>query len=148
MLACLHACPRTPQDSLECCFNSLFEESDARTHTRTHTRHCLSLGSCRSQKWLQGQDISLFLQEYKLLSDDLVHVLQSNDSVKVKFKKLGSGQKNTCRHNFLIHLFRILLPRLFWFAAFLAAFLQHPLRSSHRLFMMICLQSIPPWKRA
>ena len=49
----------------------------------------------RTQKWLQGRDISLFLQEYNLPSDELVHVLQSNDLVKVRCTRSWSDQKHT-----------------------------------------------------
>ena len=52
----------------------------------------------RTQKWLQGRDTSLFLQEYNLPSDELVHVLQSNDLVKVRCTtRSRNDQKQTNR---------------------------------------------------
>ena len=54
-----------------------------------------------TQKWLQGRDISLFLQEYNLPSDELVHVLQSNDLVKVRCTtRSRNHQKHTNRPSF------------------------------------------------
>ena len=54
----------------------------------------------RTQKWLQGRNISLFLREYNLPSDELIHVLQSNDLVKVKYTRLRSDQKHANRPSF------------------------------------------------
>ena len=41
----------------------------------------------RTQRMLQGRNISLFLNEFHLPSDESVLVLHSNDLIKVRFSK-------------------------------------------------------------
>ena len=55
----------------------------------------------RTQNWLQGRDISLILKEYKLPGDESVHLLQSNDLVKVKYTRSRIDQKHANRQSFL-----------------------------------------------